>query len=47
VVFGTYYMPKDCLPQAFGLKNDDIPESFWGQLAYPFRRARTREAVNA
>jgi sterol desaturase/sphingolipid hydroxylase (fatty acid hydroxylase superfamily) len=42
VVFGTYYMPKDRLPQTFGLKNDDVPEGFWAQLAYPFRRARER-----
>jgi sterol desaturase/sphingolipid hydroxylase (fatty acid hydroxylase superfamily) len=42
VVFGTYYMPKDRLPQAFGLKNDEVPEGFWAQLVYPFRRAAER-----
>jgi len=47
VVFGTYYMPKGRLPQAFGLKNEVIPESFWRQLAYPFRRERPRLPVSA
>jgi len=40
-------MPKGRLPQAFGLKNEVIPESFWRQLAYPFRRERPRLPVSA
>ncbi|HEX6998388.1 MAG TPA: sterol desaturase family protein [Gammaproteobacteria bacterium] len=36
-LFGTYYMPKDRLPTRFGIRDDDVPEGFWGQLAYPFR----------
>jgi hypothetical protein len=35
-------MPKDRLPQAFGLKNDEVPEGFWAQLVYPFRRVTER-----
>jgi sterol desaturase/sphingolipid hydroxylase (fatty acid hydroxylase superfamily) len=42
VIFGTYYMPKGRLPRAFGVKNEEIPESFWQQLAYPFRPGRPR-----
>ena len=38
VLFGTYYMPRDRLPQTFGLKNEEIPPGFVGQLLYPFRR---------
>jgi sterol desaturase/sphingolipid hydroxylase (fatty acid hydroxylase superfamily) len=36
ILFGTYYMPTDRLPQRFGIKNDTVPEGFWAQLAYPF-----------
>ena len=42
VAFGTYYMPEGRLPEKFGLKNEAVPAGFWGQLLYPFRRARTQ-----
>jgi len=45
VAFGTYYMPTDRLPQTFGLKSDEVPEGFWRQLVYPFRRAQGPRAV--
>jgi sterol desaturase/sphingolipid hydroxylase (fatty acid hydroxylase superfamily) len=38
VVFGTYYMPKGRLPMKFGLKEETVPQTYWAQLAYPFRR---------
>jgi sterol desaturase/sphingolipid hydroxylase (fatty acid hydroxylase superfamily) len=37
-IFGTYFMPKDRLPEVFGLQGESVPESFLGQLLYPFRR---------
>lgn len=37
IMFGTYYMPKNRLPERFGTGNNDVPESFLGQLIYPFR----------
>lgn len=37
-IFGTYYMPKDRLPEKFGLYGEKIPGGFWGQMMYPFRR---------
>jgi len=39
ILFGTYYMPADTLPRRFGVKDDNVPESFWGQLLYPFNHA--------
>jgi sterol desaturase/sphingolipid hydroxylase (fatty acid hydroxylase superfamily) len=45
VLFGTYYTPKGRLPQTFGLKNEEVPEGFWRQLVYPFRRAHARPAA--
>ena len=35
LMFGTYYMPRGVLPQAFGV--DDVPGGFVGQMVYPFR----------
>jgi sterol desaturase/sphingolipid hydroxylase (fatty acid hydroxylase superfamily) len=37
ILFGTYYMPRGRLPERFGLKDENVPEGFWGQMAYPFR----------
>ena len=47
VAFGTYYMPKDRLPTRFGLKDETVPQTFFAQLAYPFRRPfrRSRSAA--
>jgi sterol desaturase/sphingolipid hydroxylase (fatty acid hydroxylase superfamily) len=37
ILFGTYYMPKDRLPERFGLANEAVPEGFFRQMLYPFR----------
>ena len=37
VLFGTFYLPPGKVPTDFGVK-EEIPESIWGQLTYPFRR---------
>lgn len=43
-IFGTYYMPKDRLPERFGLDDDDMPKDFLGQLAYPWRSVNTSQS---
>ena len=41
-MFGTHYLPVgDKWPDVYGLHNENIPRSFWGQFFYPFRRKRT------
>jgi sterol desaturase/sphingolipid hydroxylase (fatty acid hydroxylase superfamily) len=35
-IFGTYYLPRE-RPLVFGVDEDDVPESFTGQLLHPFR----------
>jgi sterol desaturase/sphingolipid hydroxylase (fatty acid hydroxylase superfamily) len=40
VVFGTFYMPKGRVPEVFGVPGSGIPESFLGQLAWPFMQER-------
>jgi sterol desaturase/sphingolipid hydroxylase (fatty acid hydroxylase superfamily) len=51
LMFGTFNMPKDKVPDAYGVA-DPIPRSFGAQMLYPFRRpdsgvagVRTSEAA--
>jgi len=37
-IFGTLYMPEDRLPQEYGVPGSDIPETFWGQMLWPFKQ---------
>lgn len=37
ILFGTYYMPRDRLPQRFGTATP-VPAGIVGQLVFPFRR---------
>jgi sterol desaturase/sphingolipid hydroxylase (fatty acid hydroxylase superfamily) len=36
-LFGTHYFPAGRLPEKLGLDVDELEESYWKQLAYPFR----------
>jgi sterol desaturase/sphingolipid hydroxylase (fatty acid hydroxylase superfamily) len=38
ILFGTWYMPEGKVPQRFGLNNETVPDGFYAQLLYPFRR---------
>ncbi len=44
-LFGTLYLPKGVQPSAFGVAGEAIPEGFFGQLKYPFRRRRGSASV--
>jgi len=37
LLFGTFYMPPGEQPVDFGVRGDEVPETFLGQLVYPFR----------
>lgn len=37
-LFGTYYFPNH-LPEKYGIHDLAFPDRFFGQIAYPFRRA--------
>jgi sterol desaturase/sphingolipid hydroxylase (fatty acid hydroxylase superfamily) len=41
IVFGTFYMP-DHMPTVYGVHGAEIPESFTGQMLYPFRQNRKK-----
>jgi sterol desaturase/sphingolipid hydroxylase (fatty acid hydroxylase superfamily) len=38
LLFGTYYMPKNVLPDAYGVDDTSFPESIGAQMLYPFRQ---------
>ena len=38
LLFGTFYMPKNELPDAYGVADQNFPSSFGAQLIYPFRQ---------
>jgi len=38
VLFGTFYMPENELPDAYGIDDESFPASFGAQMLYPFRR---------
>ena len=37
LMFGTFYMPENKLPDAYGIADQSFPEGFGGQMMYPFR----------
>lgn len=41
LLFGSYYLPDDRMPQVFGLDDEVMPEQFLQQLAAPFRKKPT------
>jgi sterol desaturase/sphingolipid hydroxylase (fatty acid hydroxylase superfamily) len=42
MLFGTFYLPRDRQPEQFGVRGEYVPESFVGQLAWPFRSKQVR-----
>jgi sterol desaturase/sphingolipid hydroxylase (fatty acid hydroxylase superfamily) len=38
ILFGTWYMPENAMPDAYGIDDEKFPESFGAQLMYPFRQ---------
>jgi sterol desaturase/sphingolipid hydroxylase (fatty acid hydroxylase superfamily) len=38
MLFGTFYMPQNVLPDAYGVGDKDFPQSFPAQMLYPFMR---------
>jgi sterol desaturase/sphingolipid hydroxylase (fatty acid hydroxylase superfamily) len=39
-VFGTFHLPADRWPPAYGVAGQPVPTGYWAQLAYPFRASR-------
>jgi sterol desaturase/sphingolipid hydroxylase (fatty acid hydroxylase superfamily) len=38
ILFGTFRMPENRLPEVYGVDDQVIPNEIGGQLAYPFRQ---------
>jgi sterol desaturase/sphingolipid hydroxylase (fatty acid hydroxylase superfamily) len=45
LLFGTYYVPRDAQPRQFGAPGEAVPEGFWAQMVWPFRRHRAAETA--
>jgi sterol desaturase/sphingolipid hydroxylase (fatty acid hydroxylase superfamily) len=43
--FGTFYMPKGQQPSRFGTTGTNVPDTFVGQLLFPFRTAKQASAT--
>lgn len=43
-LFGTYYLPRDAWPTDYGLHQERMPDGFWAQTFYPFRRRKAAAA---
>lgn len=37
-LFGTYYMPKNQWPSGYGIGGHPVPNGYWKQFLYPFRK---------
>jgi sterol desaturase/sphingolipid hydroxylase (fatty acid hydroxylase superfamily) len=37
LIFGTFYMPKNAMPEAYGIADTSFPPTFGQQMLYPFR----------
>ncbi len=37
-LFGTYYMPKNQWPSGYGIGGHPVPNGYWQQFCYPFKR---------
>jgi sterol desaturase/sphingolipid hydroxylase (fatty acid hydroxylase superfamily) len=37
MMFGTFYMPENELPEAYGVADAAFPHTFGGQMVYPFK----------
>jgi sterol desaturase/sphingolipid hydroxylase (fatty acid hydroxylase superfamily) len=38
LMFGTFYMPKEKLPESYGVPDKAFPPSFGAQMLYPFKQ---------
>lgn len=47
LLFGTFYMPADKLPEQYGVDSDDVPEDLIGQFFYPFLNPEVQASLQA
>lgn len=41
-LFGTYYMPPNQWPRAYGIGGAPLPQGYWGQFMYPFVKKKKK-----
>lgn len=47
ILFGTFYLPLGRWPASYGVQSNDVPESYFAQWVYPFRRRKTKPVSEA
>jgi sterol desaturase/sphingolipid hydroxylase (fatty acid hydroxylase superfamily) len=45
LLFGTFYMPRNELPEAYGVDDPQFPQTFAAQLIHPFKEQRAVDAL--
>jgi len=38
LMFGTFYLPEDVLPEGYGIEDDKMPAGLVPQMLYPLRQ---------
>ncbi len=46
MLFGTFHLPEDRWPAEYGVRNNDVPENYFSQWLYPFRRRQSPTSAN-
>ncbi|MFO0807788.1 MAG: sterol desaturase family protein [Gemmataceae bacterium] len=47
MLFGTFYLPGDRWPSAYGVHSNDVPAGYLAQWLYPFRRPKPSALASA
>ncbi|MFV0367726.1 MAG: sterol desaturase family protein [Hyphomicrobiaceae bacterium] len=46
-LFGTYHFPEGQWPRGYGIEGHPVPQGYWQQFLYPFRRSQNKAEAEA
>ena len=46
MIFGTFHLPGDRWPQIYGVRGNDVPQTYLAQWVYPFRRKKKPQTTS-
>lgn len=47
MIFGTFHLPKDRWPKAYGISGHPVPTGYWRQFFYPFKKPPSDHNLNS
>ncbi|MBL8889184.1 MAG: sterol desaturase family protein [Planctomycetaceae bacterium] len=47
MIFGTFHLPKDRWPQAYGISSHPVPSGYWRQFLYPFKKTPKKTDIDS